>query len=298
MIDPVIFTIRIGNLALPVYWYGVILMTAIVIGTLVAEREIRRRGENADFLWDAMLFVLPAGIIGARVWYVVTDILGGNSRYLEEPLQMLNTRAGGLHIFGAFLLGGVVAVWFIRRQGIDVALLLDGIAPALLIGQAVARPANFINQELYGPPTDLPWGIMIAPEKRIPPFNDLTVYPAETQFHPTFAYEMIWNLLAAGVLLYITRRFPEKVKPGAAFAAWLVLAGVGRVLIESFRPDQPRVPGTDLSYSRLVSGLMALGGLLWLLARYGVVHIPWLGRGSEQYHIRENKDPQSQTQEA
>jgi phosphatidylglycerol:prolipoprotein diacylglycerol transferase len=275
MIDPILYTIKIGDFLLPIRWYGILVMLGVLAATWVTDREVRRRGRNPEFIYDALLWVLPAGIIGARLWYVLNDIAGGNPRFLEQPWRIINLPEGGLHIYGAILLGGLTAYLFARRKGIDIWLLLDSAAPAMLIGQAVARPANFINQELYGPPTGLPWGIPISGEHRLPPWNDLLQFPVETtRFHPTFAYEMIWNLLSAALLLWIGRRFEKQLKPGMLFAGWLVLAGVGRALIESFRPDQPLIPGTGVSYSRLVSALMALGGLVWVLASSGKIKLP------------------------
>lgn len=275
MIDPILYTIKIGNFILPIRWYGILVMLGVLAATWVTDREVRRRGKNPEFIYDALLWVLPAGIIGARLWYVLNDIAGGNPRFLEQPWRILNLPEGGLHIYGAILVGGLAAYVFARRKGIDIWMLLDSAAPAMLIGQAVARPANFINQELYGPPTTLPWGIPISGEHRLPPWDDLLQYPVDsTRFHPTFAYEMLWNLLSAGLLLWIGRRFEKQLKPGMLFAGWLVLAGLGRFLIEAFRPDQPRIPGTELSYSRLISALMALAGAAWLLIRSGAIRQP------------------------
>jgi phosphatidylglycerol:prolipoprotein diacylglycerol transferase len=289
MIDPIIFTITIGNFQLPIRWYGVLIMTAFLVGTWLASRLIQQRGEDPEFIWDAVLWVLPAGVIGARLWYVVNDILGGGTRYIQEPMRIIGIGEGGLqglHIYGAILFGGLAAYLYARRANIDIWLVLDAVAPSLLIGQAIARPANFINQELYGQPTELPWGIPISPEHRMPPWNDLSLFPETTRFHPTFAYEMIWNLLAAGLLLWLNRRFGQRLKPGTLFAGWLVLAGLGRFLIESFRPDQPRLPGTDISYSRIVAFLMALVGSLWLLVRYQVIKIKFLDFGPDAYRVR------------
>jgi phosphatidylglycerol:prolipoprotein diacylglycerol transferase len=249
MIDPVIFTIRIGNFQLDLRWYGLLIVTGVVVGAWIAAREVRRRGENPEYVWEGLVWALVAGLVGARLWYVVNDILGGRTRYLDDPLSIIRITEGGLHFYGAILFGLVAVIIFARRHQLDMWLLLDSVAPSLLIGQAIARPANFINQELYGPPTDLPWGIPISADHRLPPWHDLSLYPEETtRFHPAFAYEMIWNLLAAGLLLWISHRFQDKLKPGALFAGWMILAGVGRFIIEWFRPDQPRVPGTDISY--------------------------------------------------
>jgi phosphatidylglycerol:prolipoprotein diacylglycerol transferase len=284
MIDPIIVTIPFVNI--PIHWYGVFVIAGVLSGTWIAAREVRRRNENPEYAWDVLTWAMLAGIVGARLWYVANDILGGGTRYLEDPLSIVRMYEGGLHYFGAILFGGVAALIYARRHKLDLRLVLDSAAPSLLIGQAVARPANFINQELYGPPTDLPWGIPIDAVHRIPPWNDITMYPEETtRFHPTFAYEMIWNFLAAGLLLWIARRFSNKMKPGAIFAGWLILAGVGRVIIETWRPDQPRLPGTGLSYSHIVAVLMVIIGAVLILVRYGVIRLPFLSTGPVSYAI-------------
>jgi len=159
-----------------------------------------------------------------------------------------------------------------------------------LIGQALARPANFINQELYGQPTNLPWGIPISADHRLAQYADLSLYPfATTRFHPTFAYEMIWNFLAAALLFYLLYRFAERIKPGAMFAGWLILAGIGRSIIEQFRPDQPQIPRLGLSYTNLVSLLMALAGLLMLLWQYKILRLNFLSKPPEAYRISTKK---------
>ena len=252
--------------------------------------EVRRRGENGDHIWNAAVWLIPAGVIGARLWFVVNATLGGNLLYVEQPLQILNIPAGGLHIYGGLLFGGIALILYARRYELDLWLLLDSIAPTVLIGQALARPANFINQELYGQPTTLPWGIPISAEHRIAAYADLSLYPvATTRFHPTFAYEMIWNFLAAALLFWLLYRFASRIKPGAMFAGWLICAGVGRSIIEQFRTDQPRIPGLSLTYTNLVSLLMALIGVLFLLWRYEVIHLPSLPDLPDTYKISTKK---------
>jgi phosphatidylglycerol:prolipoprotein diacylglycerol transferase len=115
----------------------------------------------------------------------------------------------------------------------------------------------------------------------------MSMFPESTRFHPAFAYEMVWNFVTAGTLLWVARRFPEKFKPGAMFSWWLVLSGVGRFIIEAFRPDQPRIPGTDLSYSRLIAGLIALVGVFMLLVRYSYIHLKFAANWEEEYQITE-----------
>ena len=149
-----------------------------------------------------------------------------------------------------WILGAAVLLVYLRQHNLDPWLFLDAAGPAMLVGQAIGRIANFINQELYGPPTTLPWGIPISAEHRLPQFADLSKYPvATTRFHPTFAYELLWNLAAAGILLWLVRRYGKSLKPGTVFAGWLIAAGIGRTWIELFfRPDQPKIGGSILSY--------------------------------------------------
>jgi phosphatidylglycerol:prolipoprotein diacylglycerol transferase len=283
MIDPVIFTIRIGGWEFPLRWYGVIVMIGVIVGSLIVERELRRRGENGDRIWDALIWVLPAGIIGARLWYVMNATLGGNRYYMENPIQIINIPQGGLHIFGGLLFGGLALLYYLRQNKLDPWIFLDAAGPAMLIGQAIGRIANFINQELYGPPTTLPWGIPISAEHRLPQFANL---PASTRFHPTFAYELIWNVITASFLLWLARRYEKQLKPGTIFAGWLIAAGVGRTWLELFfRPDQPKIPGLGLSYSGLVSALMAIAGVIMLLVRYKKIHLAFANNWEEEYRV-------------
>ena len=244
-----------------------------------------RRGENGERVWDALVWILIPGIIGARLWYVVNATVGGNRYYIENPIQILNIPQGGLHFFGGLLFGGIALVYFARSVKLDLWLLLDAIAPGVLIGQGIGRIANFINQELYGPPTTLPWGIPISAEHRLPQFP-VSQFPVETtRFHPTFAYEMIWNFAMAGILLWVSKRYEKQIKPGTIFAGWLLAAGVGRAWIEIFRPDQPKIPGLGISYSTIVSALMAIFGAILLMARYKALKLQAAENWEEEYKI-------------
>jgi phosphatidylglycerol:prolipoprotein diacylglycerol transferase len=284
MIDPVLFTIRLGSFSFSIYWYGVIVVISILIAQWIASIETRRRGEDPDYLWDGLVWAIPAGMIGARLWYVVNDILGGNPRYLDDPLSILKIHEGGLHFYGAVLFGALAFYAYARRIKLDMRLLLDAVGPALLISQGFARIANFINQELYGQPTSLPWGIPIKAAHRIPPWHQMALYPEETTgFHPTFAYEMLFNYVAGGFLMWFWRRFEYKMKPGVVFAGWLILAGLGRQIIEFFRPDQPLVPGTAISWSRVVAAVMMLVGTIVILIKYEVIRLPFFSPGAPDY---------------
>lgn len=282
--NPIIFTIPGTNISL--HWYGVIMAAGIIIASIIASWGVRQRGENPDHVWDLLVWGVPAGIAGARLWYVVNETLGGNSYYLDQPLRILNLPEGGLHFYGAVLFGGIAGLLYVRKHGLDYRIILDAAAPALFIGQALVRPANFINQELYGPPTELPWGIPIDAAHRLAPWTDLALFPVETtRFHPAFAYEMLWNFLAAGLLLWIALEFRNRVKPGSIFAGWLVLEGIGRELIEFFRPDQPLISGTVISYSRIAAGLMVIVGIIILLDKYDVIRLPLGDAAPKTYKI-------------
>lgn len=289
MIDPVMFTIRLFGYERDVYWYGLIVMLGVLVGSMIVERSLKRLGEDSEKLWDALIWVVLIGIAGARLWYVVNATLGGNRVFVENPAQILNIGGGGLHIFGGFLFGAIVLLWFIRRNNLDPWLYLDMAGPGLLIGQAIGRLGNFINQELYGPPTTLPWGIPISAENRLLEFRNL---PESARFHPTFAYEMLWNFAAAGLLLWLSRRYGKQLKPGTLFAGWLILAGVGRTWIEFFRPDQPKIPELGISYSAVISALMAIAGAVMLMIRYKGLSVSFAEDWEEAYKITSSAVPQ------
>ncbi len=281
MINPVIFSFKIANFTLTLRWYGVIVMIGVIVASLIVERELRRRGENGDRIWDALVWILPIGIIGARLWFVVNATLGGNHSYIDDPASILRVWEGGLHIFGGFLFGATALLWYLRQNKLDPWLFLDSAGPAMLIGQAIGRLANFINQELYGPPTALPWGIPISQEHRLPQFASL---PDTTRFHPTFAYEMIWNLATASLLLWLSRRYEKQIKPGTVIAGWLLAAGLGRTWIEIFfRPDQPKIGATGISYSAIISALMAVAGAILLMIRYKAIDGKFAESWEEEY---------------
>ena len=285
MIDPIIFDFTIGNFYFALRWYGVLVMTGVLVATWISAREFKHKGENPDHIWDALIWMIPAGMLGARLWFVVNATIGGSNYYIENPIQILNTTQGGLHFFGGLLFGAIALLLYTKKHKVDLWLFLDSVAPTVLIGQAVARPANFINQELYGPPTDLPWGIKIDSAHRIAQYSDLTQYPEYTRFHPTFAYEILWNLFIAELLILVSRQFEDKIRPGVVFYGWLFLSGVGRIIIEFWRPDQPRIPGTNISTTTVVSALMALLGGILLLDKLEIIRIPFIKKGPDAYTL-------------
>jgi phosphatidylglycerol:prolipoprotein diacylglycerol transferase len=260
--NPIAFSIPLPflNTSLDFTWYGISIVIGVLVAAYYAAYQAKRFGENPDNVWDMFIYILIFGVIGARIWYVITSTLGGNTYYTDSPLEILNIRAGGTNIFGAILFGILTIFIFCAIKKLNPLRYLDFIGPSVLLGQGVARWGNYVNQELYGPPTTLPWGIAIDALHRIAPYHDLSIYPLSTRFHPTFLYETIFDLIAFGVLFYLFRRYQKWWKIGSMFGAYLVAHGAGRFLIEFFRPDQPRIAGTPISFSRLLAALFVLVG--------------------------------------
>jgi len=233
--DPVAF--RLPIIGLPIYWYGVIVVICILVGAFVTTIEARRRGENPDHIWNGLILVIIFGLIGARLYHVISSpqgLMRGFDYYLQHPVEIFMIRQGGLGIFGA-IAGGVLAVYiYARWQKLDFLTWVDIAAPGLALGQAIGRWGNFFNQELYGYPTTVPWGIPIDLRFRLPQYANL---PESTRFHPTFLYESLWSLVAFVILMYVARRFGGRLLKGDVFLIYCVLYPLGRFLVELQRPD-------------------------------------------------------------
>lgn len=266
--DPIAFTIPIGENGFPIFWYGILVTIGIALGAWWAVREITRRNQNVDEFYNGLILVVFVGYLFARLTYVLLDVIDGNSGQYGSLWAVLNIRAGGVNILGGFVGAFLAAVIFMRWRRLNFWHYADVAGPALLIAQAVGRWGNFINQELYGPPTTLPWGITIDPRFRLPQFADLSVYPVETRFHPTFLYESLWLLLGFIILLVLNARYRDQWRPGTLFGLFLLWWGGGRTWIEFFRPDQPAIGSSVITYSMITALLIALAGVVVLMQRY------------------------------
>lgn len=265
--DPII--IEIGPLSLR--WYGLLMVTAIFMGATIASQEVERRGENGDDLWDMLVWVLIPALLGARLYYVFIqsprDALG-IGYYLSHPLSIFQIWTGGIHIFGAFIFGGL-AIWlYAKFRKLPLFVFLDAVSLALPLSQAIGRWGNFINQELYGPPTTLPWGLRIDRIHRIPPYNDLTLYPDSVRFHPLFLYESIWNLLGFAILFWISRRFYPQLKTGDLTLLYLIWYPLGRFFLEFLRTDSWFFAGTPFNVVHILSLLSIIAAIVLLRLRH------------------------------
>lgn len=269
------FLFQIGPFA--VRWYGLLIVIGVLAAAYVSTWQAKRKQENPDHVWNILVWCLIFGIIGARLYHVLSSPPGASRNFhyyfIEQPFIKLTLFGisipfptalliweGGIGIFGA-IMGGVLAmVIYTHRHRLNLWRWLDIVAPGLLLAQAIGRWGNYFNQELYGPPTHLPWGILITNvNQRIPPYDNLTTYPLDTTFHPVFLYESLWNLLGFVLLLWISRRFAPKLRDGDLFSLYLVWYPVGRMLIEMLRPDAWTISG--IPTAQIVSLVLLLIGV-------------------------------------
>jgi phosphatidylglycerol---prolipoprotein diacylglyceryl transferase len=255
--SPVIF--EVGPFALR--YYGLCIAIGVAVATWLTARELVRKGYDGALALDALFFVVPLGLIGARIYHVITDydLYDGNPHsFFPGVFEIWN---GGLGIYGAVIGGFLGLLLFARLRGINPLVLADAAAPGLILAQAIGRWGNYFNQELFGHPSNLPWAIEIAPENRPPGFAN------ETTFHPTFLYESIWNVLVFFVLLFVARRFADSLKNGDIALLYVCLYSVGRFFVETLRVDPAFLIG-DFRGNLFVASVLALTFALILFLRH------------------------------
>lgn len=226
--SPDVNAINLGPLR--IHFYALAILVGIVAAVIVTNRRLTARGGEPWVVIDFAIWTVALGIVGARVYHVLTHA----GDYFGEGANLWKVFAineGGIAIFGAFLGGAVGAIIASRLTGVRFWSFADALVPGLLLAQAFGRLGNYFNQELFGTPTDLPWGLEISADNPAFPIG----LPAETLFQPTFLYEILWNLLGIVVLLLLERRY--RLRWGKLFALYLVWYGVGRAWIESMRID-------------------------------------------------------------
>lgn len=250
--DPVAFTL----LGVGVRWYALFILSGILAAVWLVRGLARRRGMDPDFPLDIAPWVVFAGIVGARLYYLLLqwDV------YLANPERALNLRLGGLTIHGA-IVGGTIVLWFLCRRAAQPFLRwTDLIVPGVALGQAIGRWGNWANQEAFGAPTEVPWGLAIDPGRRPAASPDAALY------HPTFLYESLFNLANAALLSWLVLRLPRSrfLRDGDVLWIYCLLYGTARLLIERIRTDSLYIGPLPAAYW-VSFGLIGLGAAMLLL---------------------------------
>jgi prolipoprotein diacylglyceryl transferase len=235
-----------------VHAYGLAYLVAVLVAVAIVRRRWAARGGDPALVQEVAIVAFPAGIIGGRLYFLATS-------WNEVPHHWWGPLAvwhGGLGIWGGIAAGTLAGIWVLRRRGADIPAFLDAAAPALLVAQAIGRMGNYFNQELFGGPTSLPWGLEIDAAHRPPG------YAAYATFHPTFLYEIVWNLALAGALVALGRR--RQIRPPGLFALYVTGYSGFRIFEETLRVD----PAHHLFGLRLnfyVAAVLFAAGLTWFL---------------------------------
>lgn len=231
--DRVAFTI----FGIDVMWYGILMATGMILGTLLALREAKRVGISEDDVLNLAIFAIPSGVIGARLYYVIFNW----GYYSQNPSQILNFRGGGMAIHGA-LIGGILAgLIYTRIKNINFLKMADIALIGMPLAQAIGRWGNYINGEAHGGPTDLPWGIMVDGVK----------------VHPTFLYESIWDF---GIFIFLWIFRKNKKYEGQIAIYYIILYSLGRFFIEGLRTDSLMIG--PLRMAQVISLVGVIGGII------------------------------------
>ena len=270
-------TLDLGPLT--IHMYGLTLLVAIAACILLTGYRWTRRGGDWDLVLKVAVWGVAAGIVGARIYHDVTSWDEVSSPKWKGVFAVWE---GGLGVWGGIALGCLVGAIVVRREGARVRDMMDAVAPGLLLAQAIGRWGNWWNQELYGKPTDLPWGLKIDPEHRVAGYED------RATFHPTFLYEFVYDLIGVGLLLALDRRF--RFKPPALFALYVSYYTAGRFCEELLRIDPAHeVAGLRLNawVSIVVFICSTVFFVWWQFLRGGEEGPRWVGR-----RRRERREPE------
>lgn len=263
-VNPVAFNL----FGLEVKWYGVIIVTGIVLAVWLASREAKRVGLKEDDIVDFMFWGLPIAIIGARLYYVVFEW----QYYLKNPLQIFAIRNGGLAIYGGLIAGGLVVYFFTQSRYISFWKFLDIAAPSVIIAQAIGRWGNFMNQEAFGGETTLAF----LQGLHLPNFIIENMYIDGAYRQPTFLYESLWNVLGFILILWL-RQKKDFLREGEVFFSYVLWYSFGRFFIEGMRTDSLYLVG-DIRVSQFLSLVLFVGSLVFIVYRRKKVNPPIYNR--------------------
>ncbi|HEY3230153.1 MAG TPA: prolipoprotein diacylglyceryl transferase [Roseiflexaceae bacterium] len=274
--DPFLINVDIFGFPLQVRWYGVLIIGGAMLAAWLASRRAQHRGYDSEDVWNLLLLGLVLGIAGARAYYVAFEW----ERYAGKPLlEIINPQGGGLAIHGALIGAIAAALIYTRWRKLPFVEWLDICLPTVLVAQAVGRWGNFVNQEAYGRPTSLPFGVTIDQDHRLPPYEKMQEYPPGTLFHATFLYESIWNVAGFGLIVWLERRLKGWLRTGDAALFYAIWYGAGRFWVEGLRTDSLCTNGVGgacegaLRAAQVVSLLLFFGGLIGLYINHR--RAPW-----------------------
>jgi len=254
--------IDIGPLTLS--FYGMLIMVGVIAAAVLSYFRAKKFGMDTDVIWDSLTWLVVGGIVGARIWHILTPPASMVEQgittmyYLTHPLEAIAIWKGGVGIPGA-VAGGVLAFYiYAKKRKLDFGAWLDIYAPGLALAQAIGRWGNFINQEVYGKPSTLPWAITIDEAHRLPEFMAYSTY------HPLFLYESLFNLANMGILLWISWKFRDKLKSGDVFLTYLISYPVFRFFMEYLRLDNSYVGGINANQAlMIVIAAASAGFIIW-----------------------------------
>ncbi len=235
-----------------IHFYGLMYVVGITAAILITQRRWKAQGGDPALVGDVALWAVPAGIVGGRIYFDITT-----PKYIPHHWYgVFAVWDGGLGIWGGIALAAVVGIWRVRRAGGDVPVFMDAVAPALLVAQGIGRIGNYFNQELFGGPTSLPWGLRITPAFR--PAG----YLRYTTFHPTFLYELVFDLLLAALLVWLGHH--RGVRPPGLFALYVTGYSAFRIFEESLRVD-PSEHFLGLRLNFYVASALTVIGIVWFV---------------------------------
>ena len=246
--DPIAFTLG----PLSIGWYGLMYAIGLAVAYLLLVRLARLAGEDPDVVGNGIIIVAVAALIGGRLYHVIDQW----ELYADDPVKIFLPPYSGLGVYGGIVTGTIAAFWYARRMRVPFDRWVDIIAPALFVMQAIGRWGNYFNQELYGPPTTLPWGIPIDCAHRLMEYP-CALYPeATTRFQPLFLYESISGLIGAAFLIWLGFTMRSRLRPGDLFLVFLIWYGATRFVLETFRVENWTIYGIP------VAQIFSLGAIL------------------------------------
>lgn len=247
---------------IPIRAYAMCIIAGIIVAIWLTRKRYAARGGNPEIVLDAAIVAVPAGIIGGRIYHVITD----NQKYFCDtcnPVDAFKITNGGLGIWGAVILGGLAVAVFFRYKKLPLAPFADAVAPAVILAQGIGRLGNWFNQELYGAETTVPWALEIYyrvdENGKFAPVTGTSTGEVMATVHPTFLYELLWNLLIFALLMWADKRF--KLGHGRVFALYVAGYTLGRFWIEQMRVDEATLVG-GIRINTIVSAVVFAGAII------------------------------------